>query len=570
MEKQFKKRDVALFLLSLVFSIALMFAFTELPKLLDPVVGEVVGSPGFDQGTDQFSMFKSDLYISSYNLRVIGYICLAFVIIAIITGFATKKSGWAWAGAFVLFLPVFGQFALSMFFLAGLGILRVSWMPFMDLSVDVLSLGDVIYLPLDAVLWFFRLFDIRALPWISYLLIFSGGFLFVWGVFLWFQIRSGEGKVVKSFIYKISRHPQYLGWILWSYGMMLYSSGINNMKKSWSIPASLPWLLGTMVIIGACLLEEIKMLEVNGKEYEQYRKKTPFLFPAPKWFSGIFKAPVRIFFKKEMPRKKSEAVIVTIFYTIIFILASAPFVDFTKNNSETAEDIRQALPSGPEFSIEETLSMLEQAVSRRDIFPLIDDLALHGKETIPHLITLLSDSRADVREFAANKLGKLNAVSAGDSLITLLNDESVRVTRAAISALSDLKYEKSAQYLIRLLNSPEGDHFRWNIYGAFENIRTPEIWLHLVSGARDKRWYVARSALNAMININQEKAMPEFWTALDSDIPEVRRAAVMIILEKLPEGAEEHLTKVFDEEDFETRFYAKEAYRLLKEKKQGN
>ena len=36
----------------------------------------------------------------------------------------------------VLFLPVFGHFALTMFFLGGLGFLRLLWMPFLDVSFN--------------------------------------------------------------------------------------------------------------------------------------------------------------------------------------------------------------------------------------------------------------------------------------------------------------------------------------------------------------------------------------------------------------------------------------------------
>jgi hypothetical protein len=125
--------------LSIVFSIALMFAFVELPKWLDVLLQENIGFPGFDQGENEGTELKANLYINALYLRWIGYICLVFIIVFIILGFTTKKSGWAWAGAFTLFLPVFGQFALSMFFLSGLGILRAAWFPFMDISWSVLD-----------------------------------------------------------------------------------------------------------------------------------------------------------------------------------------------------------------------------------------------------------------------------------------------------------------------------------------------------------------------------------------------------------------------------------------------
>ncbi|MFC2088964.1 hypothetical protein ACFLSX_05120, partial [Calditrichota bacterium] len=144
--------------MAVVFSIALMFAFVELPRLLDVVLQDNVGFPGFDQGIGDDNAYKADLFISALHLRWIGYGSLLLVFLFILLGFLTKKSGWAWAGAFTLFLPVFGQFALSMFFLAGLGILRVGWLPFMDISFQVLELGNVIYVPYWIPMWFFNLF----------------------------------------------------------------------------------------------------------------------------------------------------------------------------------------------------------------------------------------------------------------------------------------------------------------------------------------------------------------------------------------------------------------------------
>jgi len=141
--KDFK--NVTLFLLALIFSFALMFAFVELPGLIDSLLQEKVGFPGFDQGISDFDAYKSKLFIDTLYLRWIGYASLFLIIGFIVIGFVTKKTVWAWAGAFALFLPVFGQFALSMFFLAGLGILRAGWLPFMEISFNVLQLGNIIY-----------------------------------------------------------------------------------------------------------------------------------------------------------------------------------------------------------------------------------------------------------------------------------------------------------------------------------------------------------------------------------------------------------------------------------------
>lgn len=140
MEKN-KVKDLILLLLAIVFSIALMFSFIELPRWIDTLLQENVGFPGFDQGSGEQAAYYSNIYIKRLHLRWIGYGSLVLVCLFILMGFVTRKSSWAWAGAFVIFLPVFGQFALSMFFLSGLGIHRTGWLPFIpSMHMDITCL----------------------------------------------------------------------------------------------------------------------------------------------------------------------------------------------------------------------------------------------------------------------------------------------------------------------------------------------------------------------------------------------------------------------------------------------
>jgi hypothetical protein len=101
-------RNLILFMISIVFSVALIFSFIELPRLLDNLLQNNVGFPGFDHGASDVEAYKTELYIQALHLRLIGYISLTIVLTFIVLGFVTRKSGWAWAGALVLFLPVFG------------------------------------------------------------------------------------------------------------------------------------------------------------------------------------------------------------------------------------------------------------------------------------------------------------------------------------------------------------------------------------------------------------------------------------------------------------------------------
>ena len=293
-------QNVGLFLLAVVFSIGLMFAFTELPRLMDQFIQSNVSTPHSDPAYDSM---RIELFFDAYDIRYIGYICLGLIVFFIIMGFTTRKTGWAVAGSVGFFLPVFATFAHSMFYLAGLGLLNVIMFPFLDISLSLIDLGKVVLIPYWILMWFFGLFDWYAHNFLQYLFMAAGAFIFVLGVFAWLQTRYNKEKVAKHWIYKYSRHPQYLGWIIWSYGLMLYGPTINQMKKTWGWNGSLPWLLSALVIIGICMLEEIKMREKAGEDYDEYRNRTPFLFPIPTLMKKIIKLPIRLVIRKDRPEK---------------------------------------------------------------------------------------------------------------------------------------------------------------------------------------------------------------------------------------------------------------------------
>lgn len=560
MNKQIYK-NFLLLLLAILFSVALMFAFVELPRLIDKILQENVGFPGFDQGMDEFNTYKTDLYISSLHLHWIGYGSLALILCLIVLGFVTKKSGWAWAGAIALFLPVFGQFALSMFFLAGLGILRVGWMPFMDISFNILELGDVIYIPYWILMWFFRLFGWYAHNFLAYLFMLSGALLFVWGVLVWLQTRFGNQGVATQLIYKYSRHPQYLGWIIWSYGFMLFSSGVNQMKKTWSVPSSLPWLLATMVIIGICILEEIRMKELQGEAYENYRKTTPFLIPMPRWLKWIIKAPMRLIIIKEWPEKKKEAAWVILLYTCIFMLLSLIWVDFKKDEAMTSETQVVNLQQ----KVDTLIAEINRPHQRRELYKYFEELGNMGDVAVHPLISLLSDPDPVIREFAAQMLGELKASDAIDTLISALSDSVSRVRNNAVGSLGDIGSKKAIEPLLSLLEGNKETGSRNFVYRALGEIGSEESWPGLIAGLNDSIWYNRIAALNALYKVNPQKSAEYVIRAMEDQDYQIRRNAVFIILQDQSEIYLEPLKKVIDDEDFETRFYARQAIKLMEE-----
>jgi protein-S-isoprenylcysteine O-methyltransferase Ste14 len=314
--------------LAIVFTIGLTFASVEVPLILSRVLIERVETPGFDATNHPE---ETEAFLDAHHLRPIGAVGLGLTIVLMAGGLLAERRGAAAAGALLFFLPVFGHFAASMFFLAGLAATRVLWLPILSVSHEILALGDVVYLPyavlvhpLTSLGW-----DIRDLvPW---LVMGAGTAIFAFSTLGWLSARFEGRGVADTWLYRISRHPQYLGWIVWSYGMLLYvmrNSELLHFKIRWGMPSSLPWLVATMAIIGIALIEEIRMARGEGDVYLTYRERTPFLLPLPPWLTGVISAPMRWSIRRPWPTSGAQVVLVIAVYTAILVAASVPLVVF--------------------------------------------------------------------------------------------------------------------------------------------------------------------------------------------------------------------------------------------------
>lgn len=558
-----KFKDLLLLILAIVFSVALMFAFIELPRWLNVFLGQNIGAPAFDQGSGESAAFRAEVFIDALYLRWIGYGSLLLVCFFIVMGFVSKKSTWAWAGAFVIFLPVFSQFAVSMFFLSGLGMLRTGWLPMMEAGFPILDLGRVIYVPYDVLMWFFGLFNWNARDFLSWFFMAIGSFLFAWGVFVWFRSRFGNKGVATLWIYKISRHPQYLGWIIWSYGLMIFSATENNMKKSWGDSTSFPWLVATMIIIAICMLEELSMRQKYGLEYDEYRKRTPFLFPIPQWLSRLFNAPLKLFTKSEFPQNKKQVAGITVTYTLIFMALSLFWV-----YPQIVKPERTVNPNTSAQIIDSLATVIYNTPERRDISKKFSEMGKYGDAAVDRLIMFLSDIDPVKREFAANQLGHIKSTKAVEPLIQAIHDENWRVRNSSANALAEIGDERAIGPIIDMIEEmpPNG---RSRFYGTLGSLKAKEAWPFLAEDIYTSEWYVQNAILQAMADIDFENAKPYIYFALEDEEVRVRRQAVFIILEKLPLDAIDPVSRVLDDEDFEVRFYARQALNQIEKKKNG-
>jgi protein-S-isoprenylcysteine O-methyltransferase Ste14 len=551
--------NAGLLILAIVFSTGLIFAFIELPRLLDNSLQNNLGFPQFDHGLGGDNALKTELFIQGLHLRWIGYGSLLLILGLIIFGYTTRRSGWAMAGAVGLFIPVFGQFAFSMFFLAGLGFLRVGWLPFMDISFDILDLGKVIYVPYWILMWFLGLFKWNPHNFIAWFFMAIGAFLFTWGVLLWFKSRYHGDKVATSWIYKLSRHPQYLGWILWSYGFILFAPFEKTMKMSWQVPSSLPWLLMTMTIVGICMLEEMKMMKITWGKYASYRESSPFLFPLPSFLNRMLAWPGRLVTKGEYPSRRIQVLWIVLIYTVILMALSLIWMDLggpRKVDHPTPESRRE---------LSEIMNKLNDAGDqRRDIYPLMNEIPSFGEAGKDSLLLLATYPNNHIREFAVGLLGQMEVREAEDILIRSMYDSIKRVRSEAILAVGQIKSERAVDSLTGMLVHPRQNNNTFHIYGALGSIGDPAAIPVLARGLDGGERYNQVSALDAIMAIDPLEGLKYAYAELNDADVEVRRNAVITCIKTGDPVVVDALSALLEDEDFEVRFYAKQGIKRLK------
>jgi hypothetical protein len=131
---------------------------------------------------------------------------------------------------------------------------------------------------------------------------------------------------VDFWLYKHSRHPHYLGWIMWSYGVMLRASLLDVPLGGANPSASLPWMLSTVAILCVALMEELRMTRAHGETYTAYRDRTPFMLPLPRSVSAAISYPMRVLLGRDRPENGRQVLVVFLVYAAILVLLSLPFV----------------------------------------------------------------------------------------------------------------------------------------------------------------------------------------------------------------------------------------------------
>ena len=537
-------RAAGLLILAIIFSLGLTFASIELPRLVDKKIQ--LPHPAVDSHAGVDQRFRTELFIKHYHLRTIGYACFGAILLMIIAGFASRKRCLASLGAVAIFLPVFGQFALTMFYLAGLGLLNVGWLPFLDVSLDTMTLGEVIHLPLRLLNRLGSMIGVNLQTPFSVLLIAVGLLLFILGVYAWLTARYRKQGVADFWLYRFSRHPQYLGWILWSYGMLICPINLPNMKRSWGIEGSLAWLLSTMIIIGVCLLEEIQMKRDYGKTYQAFRERTPFLFPLPKWIGRSLSWPGRALFGEDFPKRRREVALIIVLYTAVLIGLSYPAKTlrprFTRDivsdqlaeKYTDAELVQQAAESHPRYRDRYFQAIRRHEKTARETFTgmlrhphgALREGGIHYLMRMPdppeaEFIRLLDDPESGVQWAAIAALGEMGSVQAADGIIRILEQGDHRLTAPCVGALGNMKTPKARDTLLKLRDH-ENYWVRTVLAGALANYPDPECREAIVSLLGDEHDWVRRSAALALLKLEDPSTRSVLKKALDDPDWEVR------------------------------------------------
>ncbi len=108
----------------------------------------------------------------------------------------------------------------------------------------------------------------------AFVMVASSAIIFL-GLFLmsrgWSSIHSANGELVTGGIYRYVRHPQYLGLIVITVGLLIQWPTIITLAM---------WPILVLMYYRLAKREEKEALEAFGERYEEYRRNTPMFLPS--------------------------------------------------------------------------------------------------------------------------------------------------------------------------------------------------------------------------------------------------------------------------------------------------
>jgi len=140
------------------------------------------------------------------------------------------------------------------------------------------------------------------------------------GVAAWLNTKYQGRRLVDSGIYRLTRHPQYLGYILWSYGMLILST-YNQAPWRKPVEITLNWFVSSLILVGLALAEEINLRTDDELNYVEYAERASFMFPLPRSVRRVVSMPFRIMWGSDHP-ENLRMVFKTL--ALVFLVVSLP------------------------------------------------------------------------------------------------------------------------------------------------------------------------------------------------------------------------------------------------------
>ncbi|MEW6381536.1 MAG: HEAT repeat domain-containing protein [bacterium] len=167
----------------------------------------------------------------------------------------------------------------------------------------------------------------------------------------------------------------------------------------------------------------------------------------------------------------------------------------------------------------------EKSLPAREIVPASEKIISHPVNAVEPLIADLKDQDPQVREDAAEALGKIKNVRAVEPLIAALKDESPKVRENAAEALGRIRDAGAVNSLIVALQD-EDRNVREEAAEALGRIGKAGAAVEpLIAALRDEDQEVREEAAEALGKIKDLRAVEPLIAALKDEEPEVKENA---------------------------------------------
>jgi HEAT repeat protein len=151
-------------------------------------------------------------------------------------------------------------------------------------------------------------------------------------------------------------------------------------------------------------------------------------------------------------------------------------------------------------------------------------------------------------------------------VISALHDPEGRIRLEGVRTIRRMQARETADTLMYFLENENVPYTRDLIIQTLSEMGDTRIYPYIEAQLDAAEWHRVTGALRAMAELDFERTKPYLYQALDDERHLVRREVVYMLLDYLPPDAIPHLQKVTNDEEWDVRFYARQAIRKIEEK----